>query len=85
MPNPTLFTAASMYKKETDSSRWVKAFRNMKLSAVLVGHVLCDRMYNFDREVISEIDRKMTVEGFKYADYHKQLMLAYTRLVVRKL
>lgn len=48
----------------------------MKLSTLLVP-IVADRMYRFDRDIISEIDRLMTVDGFTYGDYHAQLMLAY--------
>ena len=43
----------------------------MKLSTFLVPIIVGDRLYQFDRDIISEIDRTMQVDGFKVKAQNK--------------
>ena len=43
----------------------------MKLSTFLVPIIVGDRLYQFDRDIISEIDRTMQVDGFKVKALNK--------------
>ena len=49
----------------------------MKLSTFLVPIIVGDRLYQFDRDIISEIDRTMQVDGFKVISLNKTIIFDF--------